>query len=64
MSAHDRGTFGKLLADAETLGMMVIRFEVDLARDAEDSLRWIASSSGIVASGRTGEEALRKLVSG
>ncbi len=63
VSNHDRGAFGKLLAEAKALGCGGIEFYVDFER-AED-VRWdVSVYDGRAARvyGRTGEEALRRLV--
>lgn len=76
MSAHDRGAFGQLLAEAKALGCSKLRFDADLFAADESPDRW--SASACFASpddpqgktyrfeseerGRTGEEALRRLV--
>lgn len=68
MSTHDRGAFGQLLAEAKALGASEIRWQVDLTRVDEDPHRWSARTiersdkAASYASGRTGEEALRRLV--
>lgn len=63
VSNHDRGAFGKLLAEAKALGCGGIEFYVDFSRSEEE--RWDVSVYDGRASrtfGRTGEEALRRLV--
>lgn len=76
MSTHDRGAFGALLAEAKTLGCGDLEFRVDLLKAGEDESRWSVegypppdddgggSDVPIVerSTGRTGEEALRRLV--
>jgi hypothetical protein len=62
MSTHDRGAFGALLAEAKELGHSRLTFHVDLDVADEDD-RWTVCSGDEYADvGRTGEEALRKLV--
>lgn len=63
VSNHDRGAFGKLLAEAKALGCGGIEFYVDFARSEDE--RWDASvydGRAARVCGRTGEEALRRLV--
>lgn len=64
MSKHDRGAFGELLAEAKSLGAHRIRWEVATFLDDDDETRWAVTVPGqaLYASGRTGEEGLRKLV--
>ena len=68
VSNHDRGAFGKLLAEARELGAVSLEFFVGLNTDAENDERWSVSAGHPVgdrmaeAYGRTGEEALRRLV--
>ncbi len=62
MSTHDRGAFGQLLAEAKELGETRLSFHVDLMADPEAVYRWDAAGERYSAHGRTGEEALRKLV--
>jgi hypothetical protein len=76
VSGHDRGAFGKLLAEAKALGAYSVSFDVLLHADPEDQYRWAAYTvdpdprtdsplwSGPTGHefGRTGEEALRRLV--
>jgi hypothetical protein len=72
VSGHDRGAFGALLAEAKTLGTTYLSWNVDLRADDSEE-RWSClvlaeegdpnwPDSGKVAYGRTGEEALRRLV--
>jgi len=69
VSNHDRGAFGKLLAEAKALGAVELTFNVYLNADDEER-RWSAESlyyfagcgRPAVTEGRTGEEALRRLV--
>ena len=70
VSNHDRGAFGKLLAEARALGLIGIVFDVDFEATDEEQ-RWgttarTRTGEGEVLScgpaGRTGEEALRRLV--
>jgi hypothetical protein len=68
MSTHDRGAFGALLAEAKALGARRLFWDVDLEAP-EEADRWSAVSRHGVdyvgsaeARGRTGEEALRRLV--
>ncbi len=59
------GAFSELLASAKAAGVKRIQFEVDLDASDEDPGRWIAirrGQTGGRGSGRTGEEALRRLV--
>lgn len=68
MSEHDRGAFGKLLAEAKELGVWGLEWYVDLIQG--DEMRWRctvgASNAGLYdawgENGRTGEEAFRALV--
>lgn len=67
VSNHDRGAFGKLLAEAKALGSPMLSFVARLDEPPESEVRWLAygasSRTGEVnAKGRTGEEALRRLV--
>lgn len=71
MSTHDRGAFGALLAEAKALGATLVQWNLDLSRTDEDEKRWSVMASGLEigrefkatgARGRTGEEALRRLV--
>lgn len=70
VSNHDRGAFGKLLAEARESGAKVIDFRVRLEAGPEDEQRWAAQDRDMharypkltTAHGRTGEEALRRLV--
>lgn len=69
VSNHDRGAFGKLLAEAKALGTDVVRWECRLHAPPDDEERWFAEADPanvhqgtVVSRGRTGEEALRRLV--
>lgn len=62
MSTHDRGAFGVLLSRLAERGFGRMAFTCDLQADAEDQERWSASVGPLAAHGRTGEEALRRLV--
>lgn len=68
MSTHDRGAFGALLAEAKALGVPMMSFDVNLSADDESDKRWICwlphdnDNPDAAAQGRTGEEALRRLV--
>lgn len=66
VSTHDRGAFGKLMAEARDLGARYIQWDVDLTKGPEDDTRWGACALGtcktVGSGGRTGEEALRRLV--
>lgn len=68
MSTHDRGAFGALLAEAKALGATTLNFEVDLTMGDDDDARWDCADfsagrkPGSRCQGRTGEEALRRLV--
>lgn len=66
VSNHDRGAFGKLLAEAKGIGCSRLTFSVLLEAEAEDETRWEVESLHVrhreLAHGRTGEEALRRLV--
>lgn len=62
MSAHDRGTFGKLLVQLRRFGYTRCTWEALLDADDEDDSRWSCSVLGYIAHGRTGEEALRRLI--
>lgn len=73
MSTHDRGAFGALLAEAKALGVRHLSFDVRLMASDDDEFRWSAETVGgdppeppnAVSGkdfGRTGEEALRRLV--
>lgn len=69
ISNHDRGAFGALLAEAEALGAVKLTFTVIL-KAPDEGKRWLTTSdygdggTGRFAfeHGRTGEEALRRLV--
>jgi len=68
VSNHDRGAFGALMAEAKALGARRIFWEVDLEAGPEEN-RWKVKSrqgddyiDSTDAAGRTGEEALRRLV--
>jgi hypothetical protein len=69
VSNHDRGAFGKLLAEAKALGAAQLTFTVDL-NATDDEKRWLTTSDYGAGGygrhgaewGRTGEEALRRLV--
>lgn len=67
MSAHDRGTFGALLAKLEASGKRGVTFSCNLKAADNDHRRWTAWTWADdelpgVGHGRTGEEALRTLV--
>lgn len=68
MSTHDRGAFGALLAEAKALGALRLSFDVDLHAPDDDETRWgavnviVYDGKVIAGQGRTGEEALRRLV--
>ena len=67
MSTHDRGAFGQLLAEAKALGSPNLSFVARLDEPDESSVRWKAHGANTAcgeqhAYGRTGEEALRRLV--
>jgi len=57
VSNHDRGAFGKLLAEAKALGTDVVRWECRLHAPPAN-----VHQGTVVSRGRTGEEALRRLV--
>ena len=64
MSTHDRGAFGALLAEAKALGCGGLEFYVRL-EEPDDAERWDAvcyHGRSARCTGRTGEEALRRLV--
>lgn len=60
--SHDRGTFGKLLGQLMSAGAQGVTFHCDFTRDPEDIGRWEAHTLTVTGYGRTGEEALRRLV--
>ena len=64
--SHDRGAFGQLLATLTAKGGRTARFTVDLHAGSEDQRRWevVATMQDhlVEGRGRTGEEALRRLV--
>lgn len=60
MGSHDRGAFGELLDRLEKTGATDVSFELVFARP--EGTRWRASVGLMYATGRTGEEALRRLV--
>jgi hypothetical protein len=65
MSTHDRGAFGALLAEAKALGIERLSWDADLSEpdDSEDRwVAWVATHGVQEGRGRTGEEALRRLV--
>ena len=64
MSAHDRGAFGQLLAEAKSLAVHRLQFEVDLHASDETTYRWVVTTNppSLGGNGRTGEEALRAFV--
>lgn len=62
MSGHDRGTFGELLSEVRTHGIQYVTFTVDLESEPEDEQRWLITADRGTSHGRTGEEALRRLV--
>jgi hypothetical protein len=66
VSGHDRGAFGELLGRLKAAGVKQLVFRAELYADKESDARWIAMCSvGFTAResrGRTGEEALRRLV--
>lgn len=67
MGEHDRGAFGQLMKQAKAKGARTLRFFCWLDR-GDEMRRWEARTwikgigSPLVQRGRTGEEALRKLV--
>jgi len=71
MSTHDRGAFGALLAEAKALGCKRVSWQVDLDEPDESEARWVVETfplhwtwklTNAADRGRTGEEALRRLV--
>ncbi len=71
MSTHDRGAFGALPAEAKAADPFGgVRFEVDFRAGEEDERRWVCMPINTWGTtlhdqatyGRTGEEALRRLV--
>lgn len=67
MSAHDKGAFGQLLAEAKALGVGRLVFDCSLEEPDDSMDRWRARSClsehlRITGLGRTGEEALRALI--
>lgn len=67
MGTHDRGAFGALLQELTDRGGRSAKFTVDLHASGEDQERWqvqamLRDHQLKSASGRTGEEALRRLV--
>lgn len=73
VSNHDRGAFGKLLAEAKGYKVDALDFHIEFygpvtrEGDIDETERWRVTATftrgaEIYASGRTGEEALRRLV--
>lgn len=69
--SQDRGAFGELMAKVKRHGFAELDFHCDLARADDDLGRWTCSATKpfdgyqahvSTAGGRTGEEALRRLV--
>ncbi len=66
VSNHDRGAFGRLMAECKDMGVTRLAWDVDLSTDLEDRwVCWVPTEEGHDrdgATGRTGEEAFRRLV--
>lgn len=66
----DRGAFDNLLSEAKALGVTKISFDANLSLDAENPRKWQcwlphdpdADTPESGGSGRTGKEALRRLI--
>lgn len=65
MSTHDRGAFGELLARVKATGAEWTFFSCNFTVADDSENRWMCATDpldGPAGHGRTGEEALRRLV--
>lgn len=62
MGKHDRGRFGVLLDELKASGAKGGVFIVDFTKDDDDEGKWTAFPVEIGGTGRTGEEAMARLM--